>query len=258
MNIFIFPSVTGNNCHLTEIIVLDTMVISTANESLAKLLPPGEIWILGAGKFGLLAQERLNWRYPKAKIWLIDKNPPSLHHLSLQSQTQLVKRDALQFIQDNPPSADTWIIPAIPVHVAFRWLIQKFVLENRNVSPISVPRSIDYQVPNPYRSDGDTLYASYATFICPDNCSEPDGICVYTRKARLGDLFEKISEVAEPDFQVMVIRSFQLAPGVGGYPGEHLQMVYQTISDNPGNYLVSTSCRCHGVINALRIDSARI
>lgn len=237
---------------------MDNMVISTANESLAQLLPPGEIWILGAGKFGLLAQERLTRRYPKAKIWLIDKNPPDLSHLSLQNQTQLVKRDALQFLQDNNPSKSTWIIPAIPAHVAFQWLIRKFRYENRSVSPLSVPRSVDVQVPNPYRSDGDTLYASYATFICPDNCSEPDGICVYTRKARLGDLFEKISEVAEPGFQVMVIRSFQLAPGVGGYPGEHLQMVYQTISDNPGKYLVSTSCRCHGVINALRIDSTGI
>jgi hypothetical protein len=235
---------------------LDTMVISTTNKSLTQLLPPGEIWILGAGKFGLLAQERLSWRYPKAKIWLIDKNPPNLQNLSIQNQTQQVKRDALRFMQDNTPSGGTWIIPAIPVHVAFQWLIRTFRSENRRVSIISVPRSIDVQVPNPYRSEGDTLYASYATFICPDNCSEPDGICVYTRKARLGDLFEKISEVAESDFHVMVIRSFQLAPGVGGYPAEHLQMVYQTISNNPGNYLVSTSCRCHGVINALRIDSA--
>jgi hypothetical protein len=237
---------------------LDRNSISTANESMDQLLPPRELWILGAGKFGLLAQERLSWRYPQAKIKLIDKNPLIRPLNSEQGGTHLVKKDALHYLQENTLSADTWIIPAIPVHVAFHWLIEKIKSENRDVASISVPLSIDSQVPNPYRSEGETLYASYATFICPDNCCEPEGICMYTRKARLGDLFEKFSEMAEIDFNVVVLRSYQLAPGVGGYPGEHLQKVYQYILDTPGNYLVGTSCRCHGVINALKIGSKNI
>lgn len=232
---------------------MDNFVFSTATEDIGNFLPPKEVWILGGGKFGLLAVERLGWRYPDANILVVDKNDIELPE-SLSNPKVVVKnQDAQSYLFHKLLSDNVWIIPAIPIHVVFHWIVKQLERNNNLIKIIPVPRSVDSQVPNPYRSANGSLYTSFATFVCPDNCSEPEGICIYTRKARLGDLFEKVAEITEPDFNAVVIRSFQLAPGVGGYPGEHFHKALRKISERPGNYLVATSCRCHGVINAVEV-----
>jgi hypothetical protein len=50
---------------------------------------------------------------------------------------------------------------------------------------------------------------------------------------------------------VVVVRSWQLAPGVGGYPAKYLEERLHEVSRRAGTYLVATSCRCHGVIDLL-------
>ena len=124
----------------------------------------------------------------------------------------------------------------------------------KKVENIPVPRSVDSQLPNPYRPDNQKLYVSFARFKCPDNCSEPNGICSYTRKARLGTLYKSIADLSEPDYNILVLRNFQIAPGVSGYPIAHLIKAYKQVIEFPGNYLVSTSCSCHGILDAFYIS----
>jgi len=56
------------------------------------------------------------------------------------------------------------------------------------------------------------------------------------------------------NFESNVIRSRQLAPGVGGYSLETLLDLFEKIKKAMAprrTILISTSCRCHGVISAL-------
>jgi hypothetical protein len=54
-----------------------------------------------------------------------------------------------------------------------------------------------------------------------------------------------------------VIRSWQLAPGVGGYRVAQLRASLERIERQPTKYLIATSCRCHAVIDALIFQGGR-
>jgi hypothetical protein len=111
---------------------------------------------------------------------------------------------------------------------------------------------VETQIPNPYLAPSGSLCASFATFICPDTCNEPDDICTHTKGPRPGNLFDELARIQAPNFDVLVIRSWQLAPGVGGYTGASVGKVRERIEQSEeGRYLIATSCRCHGVIDAL-------
>ncbi|MFW6011335.1 MAG: hypothetical protein ACOC8Q_02385, partial [Desulfosalsimonas sp.] len=54
-----------------------------------------------------------------------------------------------------------------------------------------------------------------------------------------------------PGFEMLVLRSRQLAPGVGGYRPDQLFALHEKLTETSGNYLIATSCRCHGVVTAV-------
>jgi hypothetical protein len=213
-------------------------------------LPPQKIRILGAGRFGRLAAERLLRRYPDASFLVVDSREEKLREVQSKCNLPVRNEDAVASLEKDPVSDDAWIIPAVPVHVAFLWLLDELRRTGECIA-MPVPDTVDAQVPNPYRVPDGTVYASFATFICPDACSEPDEICTHTGAPRPGNLFEALSRIDIPNFHVAVVRSHQLAPGVGGYTGGHIKAVLNAILKAEGNYLIATSCRCHGVINAL-------
>lgn len=214
--------------------------------------PPERIWILGAGRFGTLAAERLNHRFTQARLLVVDVREDRLERLHQKLALAVHVEDSVSFLIRSEPADDQWIIPAVPIHVAFQWLL-RLLNEEGKVQRLPVPLEVDGQVPNPYRMPGGTLYASYATFRCPDFCSEPDEMCTYTQKPRTGRLYETLSHIAVDGYGVEVIRSWQLAPGVGGYPAKSLRNGLEKIRRRGfGTFLVATSCLCHGVIDALR------
>lgn len=211
---------------------------------------PRFVWILGGGRFGRLAAERLTRRFREAAILVVDERSERLVPLAEQFGVKTCAENAMEFLDDHDLDQEVWIVPAIPIHAAFQWLLRRARLAPRAVS-IPVPEPVDPQVPNAYRVSDGTVYASYATFLCPDNCSEPEELCTHTREPRRGNLFEELERISVPQYRVAVLRSHQLAPGVGGYTGGQLKTLEKTILEQPGHYLIATSCRCHGVINAL-------
>ncbi len=213
-------------------------------------LPPADIRILGAGRFGRIAVERLSDRFPHARLLVVDADEARLGALRERRGIEIRIGDGVLSLENDPVPDEGWVVPAVPVHVAFQWLLRRLAppLESR---AIAIPDAIDGLVPNPCRGAGGALYASFATFICPDTCSEPDTICTHTKGPRPGNLFETLSQVAIPGFSAVVLRSLQLAPGVGGYTGGQLKTLLETVSRKEGNYLIATSCRCHGVMNGL-------
>jgi hypothetical protein len=219
-------------------------------------LPPHKICILGAGHFGYLAAQRLSARYPHASFLVVDQSKEKLDQIEKAWGLPVQEEDIPSFLENTWVGDSTWIVPAVPIHFAFQWVMHELEKAGR-VEPLPVPETVDAQIPNPYRALNGSLCASFATFICPDYCSEPDEICTYTKSPRRGNLFEVLGGITLPGFDVIVIRSWQLAPGVGGYPKSSLNKVLQEIKDQPeGRYLMVTSCRCHGVIDGLRWEGA--
>lgn len=212
--------------------------------------PPKEIWILGAGRFGVLATERLKRRLPEARFLLVDHREEKLAEVAEVHGIAVRKEDAIEFLSRSELPPDLWIIPAVPVHVAYQWVIRRLARDFA-VEPLPVPTEVEEQTPNPLRAASGTVYASFATFRCPDYCNEPAFTCTHTGKPRIGILHQRFSALNVPGFEALVVQSIQLAPGVGGYPAAILQALYEHIAGCPGKYLVSTGCKCHGVVDAL-------
>ncbi len=222
-------------------------------QALASVAAPSRIWVLGAGRFGELAVKRLTRRLPQVRLDVIDVRRDKLDGIRSRHDhpyLRLEEGDGLARLDGEDLPEDLWVVPAVPRHVAFHWLLNR-LKRMGSAAVVPVPLEVDEQVPNPYRVADGTVYASHATFLCPDSCSEPDDICTYTKRPRPTNLFEILSRIQVPEYRAMVVRSRQLAPGVGGYPMAQLHRTYDQIRAHAGRFLVSTSCRCHGVINAM-------
>ncbi|MGA2401878.1 MAG: hypothetical protein ABSG91_09245 [Syntrophobacteraceae bacterium] len=213
------------------------------------IFPPRQIRVLGAGRFGRLAAEKLKRRFPDALLSIADRDAARVDGITRDLGIAGEVEDSIRSISGILPD-DLWLIPAVPVHVGFEWAMNE-LNSMGEVRRLPVPEEVDLQVPNPIRVPSGTLYASFATFVCPDYCSEPEEICTHTGKERPGNLYEVFGGVLASGFDVAVLRSWQLAPGVGGYPGRSLRELLAVIGSKSGGYLVASSCRCHGVMDAL-------
>jgi hypothetical protein len=209
-------------------------------------------WILGAGHFGSRAAKRILQQKERCKVIVVDCRDDALAELR-DERLKPLKQDALDFLLSHDGKGDEWIIPAIPKHVAFFYLCQRLTKEG-TVTPLTVPTILDQEIPNPTRGKGGVLYTSFASFRCPDDCQEPEEMCSVTRKPREANLYELIQQIEVPGYQTLVVRSRQLAPGVGGYQLSTLWLLLEAVRLSEKNILVATACRCHGVINALRFD----
>ncbi len=223
---------------------------SLASNLFQDIFPPRRIRVLGAGRFGRLAAERLRRSFPDALLSITDRDAARVEEITRGLGIPGEVEECIKSISRIEQPDDLWLIPAVPVHVGFEWAINEL---NRvaEVRRLPVPGEVDSKLPNPIRVPSGTLYASFATFLCPDYCNEPEEICTHTGKPRPGNLYEVFGGVLAPGFDVAVLRSWQLAPGVGGYPGRSLRELLAGIGSKPGRYLVATSCRCHGVMDAL-------
>jgi hypothetical protein len=207
-------------------------------------------WILGAGHFGSLAVKRILQGKGHCNLIVVDRDARPLDDLK-EKPLNVVKQEAVHFLSAQHGTGDEWIVPAIPEHVAFCWLRQQ-LNKAGTVTALVAPLVLDQQIPNPIRTKEGVLYTSFATFRCPDDCDELEEMCSVTRKRRQANLFELIQNIKVPGYKTLVVRSRQLAPGVGGYQLSTLWRLLEAVKSSRKNILVATACRCHGVINALR------
>jgi hypothetical protein len=213
-------------------------------------------WILGAGRFGSLAVQRILARKKASRlVVVVDRNVQVLEELGEKS-IETVEQDAIDFLVHYPGLGSEWIVPAIPVHVAFAWLCRQLAREGV-VTQRAVPSILEQKVPNPLRANTGALYASFATFHCPDDCNEPDESCTVTGEVREANLFDIVRNIEVEGYVTLVVRSHQLAPGVGGYQLSVLWQLLEEARSTEKNILVATACRCHGVIDALRWEPSR-
>lgn len=213
-----------------------------------------EIWIIGIGRFGQMAVEGLAKTHTSHHLVLVDPDKENLSQAQGPNRT-LVEEDGVLFVHKQlkdckiPDQLPDWIIPALPVHLAAQWCIAGRT--DQGLTQIGIPATIDRLVPHPTRDDLENLYVTHADFRCPDKCDEPEEICTITRKKRHTNMFTLLGQMEIPSFQSHVIRSDQLGPGIGGYRPIQLFSLLELIDREKNDCIVSTACRCHGVMTAL-------
>ena len=201
-----------------------------------------KIRILGAGRFGIRAAEILS---DHADILLIDKDMAVCQQAE-EKGFRTVCADGVGYLTMLESSElPDMIIPSVPIHLAYQWIKQQIAPRQ-----IPVPTEIISRLPNPMTGKTGEVYISYADFICPDNCPEPAEICTFTRQARKGTLYKLLESFSGEDFTSVVVRSRQLAPGIGGYTPQALSDALEQVRHAEKTILFSTACRCHGVMHA--------
>lgn len=215
--------------------------------------------ILGAGKFGRLALTRLAGQDAGARFAVVDHSPAALAEIPPDYQAPIDKIQAglAEFLHKHLPdyAAWDWLIPMVPVHVAAVWLNQEGA--DWGWECMEVPLAVAELAPVAIRGGQGELYLSRAGHLCPDDCPSPE-FCPVNGESRTPALSELLASLVLPGFQVAVLASRQLAPGVGGYPPRELLDLPQSVAQGQGNLLVATACRCHAVVHAWRRPSGRV
>ena len=213
------------------------------------------IWIIGGGGFGYKAAERMKLKYPDAQLLVVESDDETCLKIKT-ANFNVVCMDGISFLSSrlfSKTDLPDWIVPAVPIHMAYQW-VQNELLPDFFIQLETIPIQIISRLPNPMIGKDKQVYMSVADFICPDNCPEPETVCTVTQKPRPYSLFEHLSELSDDRFVSVVIRSRQLAPGVGGFKPEVLFSALQQVKNAGSSILFSTACRCHGVMNAFSIE----
>jgi hypothetical protein len=61
-------------------------------------------------------------------------------------------------------------------------------------------------------------------------------------------MYQLLESLSFEAFEPLVVKSQQLAPGVGGYRPKDLYTLSNKIDGVKGSLLICTACRCHGVV----------
>ena len=209
-----------------------------------------KIWIIGVGQFGYIAFQRLSEAGKKRRFILVDSVKKNLLRCK-DSNSALKISDGVEFLEKNLKKGHDpdWVVPALPVHLAAEWLLLR--LGPQMLKRVALPSKIEMRLPNPSRGPEGNIYLSHADFRCPYYCDEPGDICTITQKKRKQNMYEILGGLEIEPFRSLNIRSHQLGPGVGGYRAEQLFELAEKVERAIGPILLSTACRCHGVVTGL-------
>jgi hypothetical protein len=206
--------------------------------------------IIGCGHFGSRAAKILLQKDPHSKIIVVDKSKKALQKVS-RLPIETIISDGIfylsQFLSEGRKT--DYIIPAVPLHLAFEFILSQLKplgAKRKRIPPIS-------GLPTPMSGKTGDLYTSLANFLCSEDCPEPAQYCTATGKRRERPLYQILKDL-KGSFESRVIRSEQLASGVGGFQPKVLINLLKDIQkkkDSGRTILISTSSRCHGVTSAL-------
>jgi hypothetical protein len=210
-------------------------------------------WIIGGGRFGLQAAEVLRRRHASADIVIVEKSRKRCRGLADRG-FRTVCREGVGFLKLQLKTADAvrWIVPAAPVHVAFEWL-RAALCENGRAEVFPVPDEIAGRLPNVVRGRQGQIFASNADFICPPDCSEAGRLCTATGRRRPRSMQAFIRGLPAAGVKIMVIRSFQLAAGVGALRPRDLFAARHEIQSHSTTFLIATACKCHAVLSLFKV-----
>jgi hypothetical protein len=199
--------------------------------------------IAGFGKFGRIALQRLLSAFSRPRILIVESSKDQ-SAAEAPSQVKWIHGDAVSFLTQFPELLpEDIIIPMVPFHLLAAYVMAA----HPGCHEVALPDALEGILPHPFRLNPSTLCCSRADFVCPDDCPEGD-LCTITGEPR-EPLHAAIEEIAVPGFTVLVQRSFQILPGVGGYPMGRLVAMAERVTH--GGYVVATSCKCHAILTAV-------
>jgi len=202
--------------------------------------------VLGYGRFGRLAVERLHAAFPSISITVVEWDRAQITGRWPAGVT-VFQEDATAFLlRSQLVTPEAVIIPMVPFHLA-AFYIKAREPECRDTP---LPHNLMELAPNSLRLDEATLCCSKADFLCPDDCPEGD-TCTVTGLQRT-PLYCDLEALRIPGFTVLIQRSGQILPGIGGYRFKDLQNMALKIRS--GKYAVATSCKCHAIMTGLEMD----
>jgi hypothetical protein len=210
------------------------------------------VFIIGAGHFGARAAHIIR-QQSDAPIFVVDPDEKGLSSVG-DLRVKKIHGDGIQFLLHNFHCLkdESTIVPALPVHLAYEWLI-RYLAGEMKTEKVSVPET---SPPLPHAcaaSEGSTL-VSYADFLCPDDCPEPVH-CTVTGKKREQPLYALLRDLRFPPFRVHIVRSHQLAPGLGGYKAGDLREAAERVKkDGARMWILGTACKCHGILTAFEVN----
>ena len=215
-----------------------------------KSTSPEIIWVLGCGRFGRRAVELMAKAAPGSTIIVVDRLPA----LDMTGNIEIIRADAVEWLSEHftPEAVVDKIIPAVPLHLASEWLKKKLSDDHRIVRSVEIPDNQLRSLPNPIRLSLSRVALSHADFRCPENCSEPEELCTYTRRQRPQSLYHLLETVVFGNFTPLIVRSRQFASGLGGFmPGDLWNLLERArlLPETP--LLIGTACKCHGVVDGL-------
>jgi len=215
-------------------------------------IPEDAIFIIGAGHFGSRAARLLD-KQSDGQLFVLDTDHVRLSELG-DLPVKRIPCDGILFLVENFHllNPGNVIVPAVPVNLAYEWLT-RYLKEGYIIRKIETPKAIEPLLPHTWPGSEGSLLISYADFVCPDDCPEPE-YCTVTGERRDKPLHDLLSRLELTDFKVHIIRSHQLAPGLGGYKVADLATAAEKLTrDDRGQWLLGTSCKCHGILTALEI-----
>ncbi len=211
------------------------------------------VFIIGAGHFGARAARIIRQR-SDVPVFVVDPDEKGLSSLG-DLRVKRIQGDGIQFLLDNfhyLKDANT-IVPALPVHLAYEWLI-RHLPEDMKTRKVPVPET-NPPLPHAYPAGEGSTLVSYADFLCPDDCPEPV-YCTVTGEKREHPLYALLRNLQLPPFQVHIIRSHQLAPGLGGYKaGDLRETAERVMKKGVRMWILGTSCKCHGILTAFELNN---
>lgn len=209
-----------------------------------------DVLVIGGGRFGRLAIQRL----PGRVAAVVEPRPgPDLLSLIQMYGIRLLISDGAQAMEQvlAGPEPLTWVVPALPRHLLADWLLLTLAGARR----VDLPAGLLPHLPSVLATEEGQAYLSLADFRCPDDCPEPEGFCTFTGLAREEPLHQTLAGLSAPGMRTAVLRSHQMAPGVGGYRVDDLLALRERLRDQAGRWLLGTACSCHGVLSALEISN---
>ncbi len=226
--------------------------MATNPTEIPQALLEDRVLIIGAGHFGQRA-----WRILRAagkKVFILDKKGEAFEHEGGDYATGLCA-DGVSFLLENFPRLrpETIIVPALPLHLAFEWL-KGYLAGTIHISKRDVPEDFLPSCPHRWKASEGSVLLSYSDFICPDDCPE-QAYCTVTGQRRDKPLNAFIEESRLDGWKVVVIKSRQLAPGLGGYSaGDLAHLGGVVLKGSPGKWIAATACSCHGIATAFETE----
>ncbi|MEM1658818.1 MAG: hypothetical protein QXX87_05080 [Candidatus Jordarchaeales archaeon] len=214
--------------------------------------------IFGGGRFGCVAARHL-LRQSKPFI-VVDENesclaakhlplkkisPSEVIHTELQGGYFLKGNEklALHLIEKLEPRL---VFPTAPIHVVASLVAEKCgMLEWREALESLASRIPPSVIVSKEKA---TLVTSYNKgAVCKPKCTAPE-VCPVTGLKKPCTMYELLKSAVP---EGIILRSYQLEPGLGALRGDELLETLKTCERND-RVIIGTACECHGVITALR------